>query len=1180
MSVDLATLAIRVDATEAWQAAVELEKLKQAGLGAGKAADGLASKTAMFSAAAVTATLAVVAFARSQINAADAMNDMHLRTGLAFKDLAAYDLLARQSGTSIGGMAIGFKFLGKYIIDNGDKLRALGVTATDSSGAMSQFADVIVGIKDPMLRTALAQEVLGRGAMELMPALMGGSKAMDEARVASEKLGAAYEKTSPHADKFNDNLDEIGTHVGELGQSFANLFLPQLADVAEAMAKASREGGVLNGSLVGLGALFANVFGMDITKSPLQLLHEQAGELREEMGDLLKMKVGYVALHWTDEKEVERLGKISVINEKLLGLSKEINKIETAGAANTPAAKGGTDDRARNMLGGDDAGKAAGKAAAEKEKFIEQMQRESDQYGLTAGQIKVQEAAMAGLSITQQEAVRILADELDARTALEKVTAADLAESEKAKAAALALNQSSLDYIATLKRQTNELGKTSNELVILAASYKAALDPANAEAIMAEADAFNQRREVVDANAKATDDLTTANEKAANDSAAAWERFDASVQRTLGDSLMMAMQNNFKGIANMFKQMLLRMAADAAAARITVAIMGSVGTAGIANAAGQTVGATASSGLAGMIGSPALAASGAAAAMGPTIGTAATGMGGIGAAMASPAVVAAAVVLGALAIAKFGFGIGNKYEAKGGNKLVGEFTSEGFEGDRRQTMKKEGGWFKSDKTRIDKTAISGAESQALQHMVAGLEGAFGALGDAIGDTSVRTNDWTVKMNKAGNVTGALADGMGAQLIPGLEAFKLKGEHLANTAVRLTGVFVTTTQFTAMMGVSVSDAFGSIGLSSTTARQALIDAAGGIDAFVSKSTYFAQNFLTEAQQLVPAQDAVVDTFHRLNMVVPASKDAFAALMAAATAAGDSQLVATLLDIAPAFNAVATAAAQASAVMQSIMSGLASRQRDLGVDLLASTGDSAGALALGRSNEVADATKDKTAAEVAQITSSYNTIFATEDLITANNAAAAAAQQAAQDAQQAADRQAQAAKTLKDAWQSVTNTIFEEVRRIRGLLGQNTAGNAQTAFDAATAKARAGDQDAAKLLPALSQALLTIAESTATTAEELARARGRVAGSLETTGNMLTSQFGLTPQSGAQTQPLIVQQSIRSPANDPLIGEIRMLRKEVVGLRAETQAVAGHTAGTKRLLDRAMPDGDALSTRVAA
>jgi hypothetical protein len=52
-----------------------------------------------------------------------------------------------------------------------------------------------------------------------------------------------------------------------------------------------------------------------------------------------------------------------------------------------------------------------------------------------------------------------------------------------------------------------------------------------------------------------------------------------------------------------------------------------------------------------------------------------------------------------------------------------------------------------------------------------------------------------------------------------------------------------------------------------------------------------------------------------------------------------------------------------------------------------------------------------------------------------------------------------------------------------------------------------------------------------------------------------------------------------ATAEMVQELRALRTELAGLRSEAAATAGHTSKTARLLDRAMPDGDALATRVA-
>lgn len=54
-----------------------------------------------------------------------------------------------------------------------------------------------------------------------------------------------------------------------------------------------------------------------------------------------------------------------------------------------------------------------------------------------------------------------------------------------------------------------------------------------------------------------------------------WQNFSDSVQRTIGDELYSALTGNFDNIGDAFKHMVLRMAADAAAANLTQALMGS-----------------------------------------------------------------------------------------------------------------------------------------------------------------------------------------------------------------------------------------------------------------------------------------------------------------------------------------------------------------------------------------------------------------------------------------------------------------------------------------------------------------------------------------------------------------------------------------------------------------------------
>lgn len=220
-----------------------------------------------------------------------------------------------------------------------------------------------------------------------------------------------------------------------------------------------------------------------------------------------------------------------------------------------------------------------------------------------------------------------------------------------------------------------------------------------------------------------------------------------------------------------------------------------------------------------------------------------------------------------------------------------------------------------------------------------------------------------------------------------------------------------------------------------------------------------------------------------------------------------------------------------------------------------------------------------------------IYAAQDKAEADKKAADMAQQFAQAQQQAAEQAKSAAEALTKAWQSATDSIMDEVKRIRGLIdggGTQSYAAAQSAFAIATGQARAGDQDAAKLLPGLSKAMLDLAEANAVTAFDLRLARAQAAASLTQTGNMLASQFGLTLPSFdvgtdyiSQTGLALVHEGEKiTPAasNRPYTeqsstsdDEVRALRAEVVELRGVLERglyqIARNTSDSKDVLENA-------------
>lgn len=256
----------------------------------------------------------------------------------------------------------------------------------------------------------------------------------------------------------------------------------------------------------------------------------------------------------------------------------------------------------------------------------------------------------------------------------------------------------------------------------------------------------------------------------------------------------------------------------------------------------------------------------------------------------------------------------------------------------------------------------------------------------------------------------------------------------------------------------------------------------------------------------AQDAAAATAaYDLNTALQAQIDqTYAAANAAKTSAQAE------LDRAA---AAERAAADVAAAEAQRVRAVAAEREQLEVALLRATGDTAGI----RAKELAalDATNrdlqqrlyllaDQADAErIAQQQAA--------DLARAAEQQAADAARAASEQARAAEEQARAAQQLRDAWQGITDSIYDEVSRLRQLAtggSSQTLAAAQANFTIGLAQSRAGDQDAARNLPALSQALLAVAEKQVADFGELQRLRLRLAAQLESVGQQVALQYGLS------------------------------------------------------------------------
>lgn len=151
----------------------------------------------------------------------------------------------------------------------------------------------------------------------------------------------------------------------------------------------------------------------------------------------------------------------------------------------------------------------------------------------------------------------------------------------------------------------------------------------------------------------------------------------------------------------------------------------------------------------------------------------------------------------------------------------------------------------------------------------------------------------------------VADSLATDLIPNITDFQVGNETASVTLQRLATDYKAVETVIGQLGKTSQQAFGSVGLASVTAREELVSLAGGLSNFQTQTSFFAQNFLTEAEQLAPTITDVSDKMSALGYANVTTKTQFAALVQSLDLSSSSgkQLFSSLMAVAPQFAQVA-------------------------------------------------------------------------------------------------------------------------------------------------------------------------------------------------------------------------------------------------------------------------------------
>lgn len=184
--------------------------------------------------------------------------------------------------------------------------------------------------------------------------------------------------------------------------------------------------------------------------------------------------------------------------------------------------------------------------------------------------------------------------------------------------------------------------------------------------------------------------------------------------------------------------------------------------------------------------------------------------------------------------------------------------------------------------------------------VLGIEGADATLNAfvvEIGKISLKDMTGAEIQETLNAVFGKLGDQMAEAVFGQIGEFQKAGEGAMETLVRLARDY----QVIDITLASIGKTFGQVGLASIAARERLVEFFGSLDDFVEQTAFFAENFLTDVERMVPIQAAVEKELTRLGLSGITTKDAFKNLVLGldtSTAAG-AEMYAALLALAPAF-----------------------------------------------------------------------------------------------------------------------------------------------------------------------------------------------------------------------------------------------------------------------------------------
>jgi len=273
------------------------------------------------------------------------------------------------------------------------------------------------------------------------------------------------------------------------------------------------------------------------------------------------------------------------------------------------------------------------------------------------------------------------------------------------------------------------------------------------------------------------------------------------------------------------------------------------------------------------------------------------------------------------------------------------------------TSHTDGGWFgnDSDSSSLSREtkALGSKSSQAIADIFGSAAQMFVELGKKTGvtasqiQTTLENFDVSMPidlMNKTGQelvdelnaVIGEKISGAAEKIFTGFDQYRNFGEDYLATVLRVVDANDKVNQSLLAMG----HAFSVIGRFDIT--EAMVNAAGGLEAFQTQALFFHDNFLTAAEKLAPVQKGVNDQLTKLGITTSITRDQYKQLVISQdlSTRGGREMYQSLMELAPGFDMVTKS-----------LDDLAVKSLDLEAKIYELIGKKSDAIAIARNKELA-------------------------------------------------------------------------------------------------------------------------------------------------------------------------------------------------------------------------------------